>query len=620
MSLAPSGTAATDLAPLAVAVPIVAAAAVAGIGRRLSRRSGGLVAVATGVAVLGLDLGLIVATGRGRVVTWGGGWGPGHGFIVGVALVVDRTGAGLATLVALLLLCALVYSQRYFEDTEAYYEPLMLLFLAGMEGFCLTGDLFDLFVFFELMGAAAYALTGMKIEETASVHGALNFAIVNSFGAYLSLCGLALLYAHTGQLGFAQMGHVLSGHRAGGVVVAGYVLVITGVLVKAAVVPFHFWLADAHAVAPTPVCVLFSGVMVELGLYAMARVTVVVFGGSFPSSDLHHLLLATGTVTAVVGAVMAFAQHHLKRLLAYSTISHVGLILVAFGTLAAAGTSGAELEVVGHALVKGALFLVAGIILNRYGSVDEIVLHGRGHRARVMPWVFLVGALALAGLPPFGLALGDAVAGSALLGSGVWTEVVSVGATALAGGAALRACLRIYFGLGPRPGGRPAQGEGSGSTQVDADINPEVGRPLSRTPLAMLVPTVVLLVLAAVAGLDRGFAHATWSAATSFLDRHSYITETLGGGVPHPQHLGPGPWWSVSGVLLDLLSVALAGALAVTACYAPALPAALRRAGTRLQVPVVVLRRLHSGHVGDYVAWLFVGVVWLAALVGLPLR
>ena len=129
-----------------------------------------------------------------------------------------------------------------------------------MAGFCLTGDIFDLFVWFELMGVSAYALTAYRPEERGPVQGALNFAITNSIGAYLSLSGIGLIYGRTGALNMAQIGRDITRHRPDGLVVVAFVLILMGLLIKSAIVPFRFWLADAHAVAPTPVCVLFSGV------------------------------------------------------------------------------------------------------------------------------------------------------------------------------------------------------------------------------------------------------------------------------------------------------------------------------------------------------------------------
>src|SRR5690348_6152736 len=195
--------------------------------------------------------------------------------------MIDPFGAGLAAFTSLLVLAAFTFSWSYFESVKALYHILMLVFLAAMCGLCLSGDLFNMFVWFELMTAAGVALCGYKSEEGQSMQGALNFAVLNTVGAFLSLSGVALVYAYTGSLNMAEVGYTLA-HKEAGMkfLCVAFLFIISGFLVKAALFPFHFWLADAHAVAPTPVCVVFSGVMVELGVYAAARIYWVVFSGA----------------------------------------------------------------------------------------------------------------------------------------------------------------------------------------------------------------------------------------------------------------------------------------------------------------------------------------------------
>ena len=383
------------LAPIAVALAIVMACVLLVAGRKLSRMAVDVIAIATALALTGL-LGYLLATSAGgRIVTWAAGWSPHHGYSVGIAFVVDPLGAGIALLACCLMAIAFLYSVRYLDAVEAHYHCLMLLFLAGMIGFSLTGDLFDLFVFFELMGATAYGLTAIVVEDESALQGGINFGIVNSLGAYFSLAGLGLLFARTGSVGLPQLHVELAHHRPDALIVAAFVLVLIGFLVKGAMVPFHFWLADAHAVAPAPVCLLFSGVMVPLGIYGAFRIYWAVFVPILPKGDVRQTFIVLGAVTAVLGAVMALSQRHFKRLLAYSTIAHVGLFLVALACLSVSGTAGALLYVAGHAAVKGALFLIAGVMLAQYGSVDEYDLYGRGTGQKAMGVALVIGALGL---------------------------------------------------------------------------------------------------------------------------------------------------------------------------------------------------------------------------------
>ncbi|MGA8531707.1 MAG: proton-conducting transporter membrane subunit, partial [Acidobacteriaceae bacterium] len=242
---------------LLVAVPLITAALLGGLRKLLPRLLTDLLALLTALFNLVLaSLWTMHALHRTQVY-WFGDWFPRGHMVLGIGFVLDGAGCGLATLTAFLAALALLFSCRYTDSGDDHYHPLMLVFLAAMTGFALTSDLFNLFVFFELMSTAAFALCGLKTQEPSPLAGAFNFAVTNTVAAFMMLTGIALLYSTTGALNLAQIGLLLTG-RHDRLVLAAFAFLMTGFLVKAATVPFHFWLPDAHAVAPTSVCVLFS--------------------------------------------------------------------------------------------------------------------------------------------------------------------------------------------------------------------------------------------------------------------------------------------------------------------------------------------------------------------------
>jgi multicomponent Na+:H+ antiporter subunit D len=601
--------------PLPVALPFVMAALLAAVARIVPLRLADLLAMTTALFTGVVAIVLLLATRDSALVYWFGGWQPRDGAAIGISFTVDPTGAGLAALSSLLVLAAFVFSLHYFDKAGALYHVLLLAFLGAMCGFSLTGDLFNLFVFLEVMGAAAFALCGYKSEEPGPIQGALNFGITNTIGAFLTLSGLALLYGRTGALNMAQIGRTLAGQQTvDGLVIAAFVFIMAGFLIKAAVVPFHFWLADAHAVAPSPVCILFSGVMVPLGLYAAVRVYWTVFAGLLaPHADvLRVALVGLGVVTALLGAIMCFAQHHLKRLLAFSTISHIGLLFIAFALLEAGGLAGALIYTLGHAMAKAPLFLGAGILLHRFGSVDELELRGRGRRLPLAAAIFLVGAAGLASLPPFGTFLGEARIDEAAEAVGYpWLSLVFFAVGALTAAAVLRATGRVFMGWG---GGREEETPEDPPRREE----PETRGGHQHTPVTMILPALALLGIGLLMPFLPAVERIADQAAAQLYDWAGTVAHVLDGTptAPSPilQHesLLPG---ALRGGAAFITAILLAG----VALFAPRVRAA-RPALPGLGAAIHRLRRLHSGHIGDYVTWLTVGVVTLGVIFALILR
>ena len=603
------------LAPLAVAVPFFFAALLAARLPLPFRRSHAeLVAAAVAFVVGVLCLALLVeALDRdGPLVTWIGGWEPRAGGVaVGIDFAVDPLGAALALLASVLVGAALLFAWQFFDAVGPTFHALVLVFLGALTGFALTGDLFNMFVFFELMSVSAYALTAYRIERAASLQGALTFAITNSVGAVLILFGIALLYGRTGALNLAQVGETLAERPSDELVVVAFALITGGFLVKAAIVPFHFWLADAYAVAPTPAAIVFTGVMSDLGLYAVARIYLTVFQAPLEPyvGGLRAVLVGFAVVTALVGALMALVQNHLKRLLAFVTISQIGLALIGIGLLTPGGGGGAALLILADGLLRAGLFVCLGAVLHRCGSLYQSRLHGRGDvLPRVIPLLFVAGTLGLAALPPFGAFSGKSLVEEAATHVGYgWVSAVFLLATVLTTAALLRAGALIFLGWGPRF-------QETTDPREPATEESELVGSRARVPRVMFVSAAFLIVGGLAVSALPGVVAEAQQSAYAFADQAAYTAAVLGRPVPVAspvEYIHPGGVAVVVSLITVLAALGLTAVLVHRVRLPFRIPAGLRRSAVTIFWRV---RRLHSGQIGDYVGWATVGFALLAGL------
>lgn len=326
-----------------------------------------------------------------------GGWMP----PLGICMVADGLSSFMLATVNLVSLLAMVYALSYMRTyTQKWgFQALFMLMLAGMNGVILSGDLFNLYVCLELASVSGYILVAFGVEP-ADLEASFKYAVMGAVASIFILLGIGILYSYTSTLNMADMAFVLSGKPAGVLVGFVSVLFLAGFGLKAALVPFHAWLPDAHSCAPTPVSAVLSGVFIKtLGIYALVRVFFNILGAS---GNLLTVLMVLGILSMVVGAFLAIAQTDIKRMFAYSSISQVGYIIFALGIGTPFAILGGLFHLFNHALFKSLLFLDAGII--EY-STGERSLNKLGGLNRFIPsagYTSLIGAMSISGIPPLG--------------------------------------------------------------------------------------------------------------------------------------------------------------------------------------------------------------------------
>jgi len=536
------------LVPLPVMLPLLGAGASIVLGRLLrAQRLISLVTLSSVVLVAAL---LVYATGTaGTQVVRVGGW-PAS---MGIVLVVDRLSALMLLVSAVVTLGVLAYSigqglAGVDEDTPLpVYHPSLLVLMAGVADTFVTGDLFNLYVGFEILLAASFVLITLGGTQTRISAGS-TYAFVSLLSSLVFLVAIALIYAATGTVNMAALAGRLA-DLPHGVQLVLHLCLLVGFGVKAAVFPMSTWLPDSYPTAPAPVTAVFAGLLTKVGVYAILRTQTLLF----PGHGLSNLLLVAALATMLVGIVGAVAQDDAKRLLSFTLVSHIGFMIFGVALATPTGVGAAIFYVVHHITVQTTLFLVIGLMELAGGSTSLYRLGALARRAPMVAVLFFVPAMNLAGIPPFSGFLGKV--GLLQAGARVGTPMAYV----LIGGSVLTSLLTLY--AVSRVWSRafwqdrdqssditesPAPAESAGSTRSprlpmagEDDSIEERGAVATvtgstiRVPRGMLWPTATMVVLSVLLTVVAGPLYRYCdAAATEMLDRADYVTAVFPAGAP----------------------------------------------------------------------------------------
>ena len=427
---------------------------------------------------------------------------------LGACLEIDMLSVFMAFLYIIIGLFATVYSIKFMERDSGLtgYYTLMLGMVSGMTGVVFAGDFFTLFVFWELMCLTSYALVAFRKQKWESIEAGFKYLIMSAFGSATILLSMSFLYGMTGTLNFAALANSLTNTTNEGWLYITLALITVGFGIKAAIVPFHTWLPDAHSAAPSPISAMLSGVMVQTGAYALIRVLLLVFGSM--QSEWQMMLAAFAVLTMFTGNLMALLQNDLKRLLAFSTVAHMGYILFGFAIVTQEGLTASLFHVVNHAIMKTLLFLCAGAFIHQTKTRDLRKLRGIGKIMPVTSAAFAIGIIAIAAFPPL---------------NGFWSEMMIV----VAG---VRAEMIIFSSLTLANMALSVVYYFRVIRIIMLEKPTKVSKRANKAPVSMLIPLLILAFLCIFIGVYPGpFIDASSKAAEAMLNVGAYIDAVLGG-------------------------------------------------------------------------------------------
>ncbi len=484
---------------LFVAIPLMAAFLIPLLGmiwKELVRIVPGLVLIY--LLILAVNL-LDYVMVHGPIVEVIAGWAP----PIGINLVFSTFSGFLVTLMVFLGLIVWLYSYRFkrnvdYEPAKKYFLLLMML-ITGSVGIVLTGDIFNMFVFIEITGISGYALTAFYTGRN-SAEASFKYIFLGSLASAFLLLAIMIIYSQLGTLNMADIASKIHLMKPG-YKVASMIFFITALGIEAEIFPLNGWAPDAYSEAPGPVGAAFAGIVVKASIYAIIRYTYTIFD----LSGTFDLLIILGMITLIIAEVLAIRQEKLKRMLAYSSIGQMGLVLVAFGFGTEEGVFAALFLMFNHAIIKSLLFLSGSYLV--YNSKEKFI-HEASGMAKYLPvtsFLFALGAFAIVGLPPFAgfwskLAVLTAAADSNMILIMVLVLMVSVVELVYY----MRVVNRIYF--------------------FKKEESVETTRPTYNGMFAMLVLGAIILLIGFYPDAITGILH---KASAELMDKSHYIKEVL---------------------------------------------------------------------------------------------
>jgi len=388
-----------SLIPLFVALPLGAAFLIPMISRRLKWIPDVLGNLTMFLLVL---MALNTLDIREAVPYSMGGWATSP-IPLGIVLKLDALSALMLLTVNVIGLAATIYSVQYMQmyTSKLRYYSLFLLMVAGMNGVVLTGDMFNLYVFMEIAAIASYALVAFGCEHD-ELEASFKYTVLGSVASSLILIGIAFTYAVAGTLNMSHIALQLKDVPMSGPLMLAIAMFICGFGLKAALVPFHAWLPDAHPSAPAPISAMLSGVVIKaIGVYVIARLVFNVFGGTTQFGPLLGVLRYLGAISMVVGVFLAIGQWDMKRLFAYHSISQIGYVVLGLGLGTPLGIIGGLFHLMNHSVFKSLLFLNAGAVEHATGTRQLKELGGVSKKMPVTTATSMVASMSIAGIPPF---------------------------------------------------------------------------------------------------------------------------------------------------------------------------------------------------------------------------